>query len=83
VGIDELGFGHGAQILAEHESCKAPDMKQSGRRSKSGNASGSRVREATGGHKQRPGASGGKHPKNKIFTGGKPPRRLRHPHAKA
>jgi hypothetical protein len=56
--------------------------KQSGRRSKSGNASGRRVKEATGGHKQRAGASGGKHPKNKLFTGGVPPRKKRHPRAR-
>jgi hypothetical protein len=57
-------------------------MKQSGQRGKSGNASGRRVKEATGGHKQRAGMSGGKHPKNKIFTGGKPPKRMRHPRAR-
>jgi len=55
--------------------------KQSGRRGKSGNASGSRVKEATGGLKQRAGKSGGKHPKNKIYTGGKAPKRKRHPRA--
>jgi len=42
--------------------------KQSGRRSKSGNASGSRVKEARGDKKHPPGWSGGKHPKNKVFT---------------
>jgi hypothetical protein len=57
-------------------------MKQSAQRSKTGNASGSRAKEATGGHKQRPGASGGKHPKNKLFTGGTPPKKRRHPQAK-
>jgi hypothetical protein len=55
--------------------------KQSGTRGKSGNASGSRVKEATGGVKQRAGASGGKHPGNKIFKGGKAPKRKRHPRA--
>ena len=43
-------------------------MKQSGQRSKSGNASGRRVKEATGGLKRRAGWAGGKHPKNKIYT---------------
>jgi hypothetical protein len=57
-------------------------MKQSAMRSKSGNASGRRVKEATGGHKLRAGWSGGKHPKNKIFTGGVPPKKRRHPQAK-
>lgn len=57
-------------------------MKQSTQRAKSGNASGRRVKEATGGFKQRPGWSGGKHPKNKLFTGGVPPRKKRHPGAK-
>ena len=57
-------------------------MKQSGQRGKSGNASGRRVKEATGGHKRRAGMSGGKHPKNKIFAGGKPPKRIRHPRAR-
>jgi hypothetical protein len=42
--------------------------KQSGGRGKSGNASGSRAKEARGGKKHPPGWSGGKHPKNKIFT---------------
>jgi hypothetical protein len=56
--------------------------KQSGRRPKSANASGRRVKEATGGFKQRPGSSGGKHPKNKIFAGGVPPKKRRHPTAK-
>jgi hypothetical protein len=58
-------------------------MRQSAQRSKSGNASGRRVKEATGGHKQRPGTSGGKHPKNKLYVGGGvPPKKKRHPHAK-
>ena len=58
-------------------------MKQSGQRAKSGNASGRRVKEATGGLKRRAGMSGGKHPRNKIYTGGVPPKRRRHPGAKA
>ena len=59
-------------------------MKQSGQRGKSGNASGRRVKEAAGGHKQRAGMSGGKHPKNKLFTGGESsPRKKRHRQAKA
>lgn len=57
-------------------------MKQSGRRSKSGNASGRTVRKATGGYKQRAGSSGGKHPKNKLFIGGMPPKKKRHPRAR-
>jgi len=57
-------------------------MKQSGQRSRSGNASGRRVKEATGGHKRRHGMSGGKHPKNKLFVGGVPPKKKRHPAAK-
>ena len=57
-------------------------MKQSGRRGKSGNASGRRVKEATGGKKHPSGWSGGKHPKNKLFVGGVPPKRQRHPRAK-
>ena len=57
-------------------------MKQSGQRSKSGNASGRRVKEATGGLKKRHGSAGGKHPKNKLFKGGVPPRKKRHPGAK-
>jgi hypothetical protein len=57
-------------------------MKLSPRRGKSGNASGSRVKEATGGPKHPPGWSGGKHPKNKIFVGGVPPKLKRHPRAK-
>lgn len=57
--------------------------KQSAQRGKSGNASGRRVKEATGGYKQRAGASGGKHPKNKLFVGGVPPKKKRHPNAKA
>ena len=58
-------------------------MKQSGRRSKSGNASGPRAKVATGGLKRRAGWAGGKHPKNKIFRGGTPPKLKRHPRAKA
>lgn len=58
-------------------------MKQSGQRGKSSNASGRGVKEATGGHKRRSGVRGGKHPKNKIYTGGVPPKRKRHPGAKA
>jgi hypothetical protein len=57
-------------------------MKQSGMRSKSGNASGRRVKRATGGLKRRAGWSGGKHPKNKIYVGGTPPKKRRHPRAK-
>jgi hypothetical protein len=38
-------------------------MRQSATRGKSGNASGRRVKEATGGYKQRAGSSGGKHPR--------------------
>jgi hypothetical protein len=57
-------------------------MKQSAQRGKSGNASGRRVKEATGGLKQRAGMSGGKHPKNKLFVGGKAPKQMRHPRAK-
>ena len=57
-------------------------MKQSARRGKSGNASGSRVKEATGGLKQRHGSAGGRHPKNKLFVGGVPPKKRRHPRAK-
>jgi hypothetical protein len=58
-------------------------MKQSGQRGKSGNASGRRSKSATGGLKGRAGTSGGKHPKNKLYTGGVPPRKARHPRAKA
>lgn len=58
-------------------------MKQSGQRSKSGNASGTRAKEATGGLKRRAGWSGGKHPKNKLYTAGVPPKKARHPRAKA
>jgi hypothetical protein len=49
-----------------------------------GNASGRRVKEATGGLKRRAGMSGGKHPKTKIYTGGGQvePRKKRHPRAK-
>jgi hypothetical protein len=57
-------------------------MKQSGRRGKSGNASGRRAKEATGGKAHPAGWSGGKHPKNKIFVGGRPPKLKRHPQAK-
>jgi hypothetical protein len=57
-------------------------MKQSGMRSKSANASGRRVKRATGGLKRRAGWSGGKHPKNKIYAGGTPPKKRRHPRAK-
>jgi len=57
-------------------------MKQSAQRGSTGNASGRRVREATGGSKQRPGSSGGKHPKNRIFIGGVPPKKRRHSRAK-
>jgi hypothetical protein len=56
--------------------------KQSGRRAKSGNASGRRVKEATGGLKQRTGSSGGKHPKSKLFTGGVAAKKRRHPRAR-
>jgi hypothetical protein len=56
--------------------------KQSGRRGKSGNASGRRVKEATGGLKHRAGWAGGKHPKNKLYVGGVPPKKKRHPRAK-
>ena len=57
-------------------------MKQSGMRSKSGNASGRRVKRATGGLKRRAGWAGGKHPKNIIFAGGTPPKKRRQPRAK-
>jgi hypothetical protein len=58
--------------------------KQSGQRGKSGNASGRRVKEATGGVKKRHGSAGGKHPKNKLYTApGKEPRRLHHSRSKA
>jgi hypothetical protein len=57
-------------------------MKQSAQRGKSSNDSGSRRKEATGGYKQRAGSSGGKHPKNKIYIGGTPPKKKRHPGAK-
>jgi hypothetical protein len=56
--------------------------KQSARRGKSGNASGRRVKEATGGLKKRHGMAGGKHPKNKLYPAPKQPRRMRHPRAK-
>jgi len=56
--------------------------KQSGQRGKSGNASGRRVKEATGGLKRRAGMSGGKHPKNKLFAAPKQPRQRRHPRSK-
>jgi hypothetical protein len=42
-------------------------MRQAQQRGKSGNASGPRVKEATGGLKRRHGMSGGKHPKNKLY----------------
>jgi len=58
-------------------------MKQSARRGKSGNASGRRAKEASGGLKRRAGWAGGKHPKNKIYVGGTPPKKRRHPRAKA
>ena len=57
-------------------------MKQSGQRGKSGNASGSRVKEATGGLKKRHGAAGGKHRKNKLYPAPQKPRRMHHPRAK-
>ena len=59
-------------------------MKQSGRGGKSGNASGRRAKEATGGLKKRHGMRGGKHPRNKIYTGGGQvaPKRKRHPRAR-
>ena len=57
--------------------------KQSGQRGKSGNASGSRVKEATGGLKHRAGWSGGKHPKNKLYPSPAKPKRIRHERAKA
>jgi hypothetical protein len=63
-------------------SAQEVTMKQSAQRSKSGNSSGSRVKEARGGLKHPPGWSGGKHPKNKIFVGGVPPKQKRHPGAK-
>ena len=56
--------------------------KQSGQRGKSGNASGRRVKEATGRPKGRAGMSGGKHPKNKLFTAPRQPRQKRHPRSK-
>jgi len=56
--------------------------KQSGQRGKTGNASGRRVKEATGGVKKRAGMSGGKHPKNKLFTAPRQPRQARHPRSK-
>jgi hypothetical protein len=58
-------------------------MAQAARRSKHGNASGRRAKEATGGLKRRAGWAGGKHPKNKIYVGGTPPRKKRHPRSKA
>jgi hypothetical protein len=42
---------------------------RSGPRGKSGNASGRRVKEATGGLKKRHGWAGGKHPKNVLYVG--------------
>ena len=56
--------------------------KQSGQRGKTGNASGRRVKEATGGVKKRAGMSGGKHPKNKLFPAPRKPRQMRHPRSK-
>ena len=56
--------------------------KQSGQRGKSGNASGRRVKEATGGLKKRAGMSGGKHPKNKLYPAPSQPRQRRHPRSK-
>jgi hypothetical protein len=57
--------------------------RQAPQRSKSSNDSGSTVKEARGDYKHPPGWSGGKHPKNKIFTGGEiPPKKKRHPGAK-
>jgi hypothetical protein len=57
-------------------------MKQSGMRSKSGNASGRHVKRATGGLKRRARWAGGKHPRNKIYVGGTPPKKRRHARAK-
>jgi len=58
-------------------------MKQSAQRSRSSNDSGRGRKEATGRLKRRAGMSGGKHPKNKIYTGGAAPKQKRHPGAKA
>ena len=52
-------------------------MKQSARRGKSGNASGRRVKEATGGLKKRAGMAGGKHPKNRLYVGPRQQKNLR------
>lgn len=57
-------------------------MKQAARRGKTGNASGRHGRQATGGLKRRAGWAGGKHPKNKLYVGGTPPKKRRHPRAK-
>lgn len=54
-------------------------MKQSAQRSRATNDSGRGRKEASGGLKHRPGWSGGKHPPNKLFTGGVPPKAKRHP----
>jgi hypothetical protein len=51
--------------------------RQSARRGKSGNASGRRVKEATGGLKKRHGSAGGKHPKNRLFVGPRQAKQLR------
>jgi len=58
-------------------------MRQSAQRSRSANDSGRGRKETTGGLKRRAGMSGGKHSKNKIYTGGAAPKRKRHPGAKA
>jgi hypothetical protein len=52
-------------------------MRQAQQRGKSGNASGSRVKEATGGRKKRHGMAGGKHPKNRLFVGPRQRKQLR------
>jgi hypothetical protein len=57
-------------------------MRQAQQRGKSGNDSGSRVKEATGGLKRRHGMSGGKHPKNKLYPAPRQPRQTRHPRSK-
>jgi hypothetical protein len=41
-----------------------------------------RAQEATWQPSNRAGSSGGKHPKNKLFTGGVPPKKKRHPPAR-
>ena len=57
--------------------------RQTAQRGRSSNDSGRRNKAAAGGVKQRAGASGGKHPKNKTFTGGATsPRQQRHRGAK-